>query len=130
MLNPIGVSCVIAASLRRAEDTANSDGQGGIEDTSLRRCCVSTLTIGMDYLVGGLVLMLPYFFIAHARRCRGCESTRLVLRLGRGARDEGRGVLGGRFMWCAMSTMLVASGAAARAAYGVVVLIEGGKEQT
>ncbi|KAF7972723.1 hypothetical protein HWV62_17184 [Athelia sp. TMB] len=157
VLGPIGVdegvSRAVAASLRRAEDAGADVEEGralrwardagltpfllrfaeGIEDISLRRCYVSAATIGMGYLVGGLVPLLPYFFIAHARTALlwSCVVTGLVLLVFGAVKARVTGAAGrgpGGYVWGAVSTMLV-GGAAAGAAYGIVALMEGGNEQ-
>ncbi|THU75675.1 hypothetical protein K435DRAFT_880360 [Dendrothele bispora CBS 962.96] len=39
----------------------------GMEEVPTRRHYISALTIGMGYLIGGLIPLLPYFFIPHAQ---------------------------------------------------------------
>ncbi|KZP21325.1 membrane fraction protein [Athelia psychrophila] len=159
VLGPIGVdekvSRAVALNLRTVEDTSGGDQEEGralrwskeagltpfllkfsegIEDISLRRCYVSAFTIGMGYLVGGIVPLFPYFFIprAHVALMYSCILTGVVLLIfgavkARVTGAAGRGPLG--YIWGAVSTMLV-GGIAAGAAYGIVALMEGGSDQS
>jgi VIT1/CCC1 family predicted Fe2+/Mn2+ transporter len=101
----------------------------GLEDISLRRCYVSAFTIGMGYLLGGLIPLLPYFFWSHAHTALAysCILTGLILLIfgavkARITGAAGKGYKG--YLWGAVSTLLV-GGAAAGAAYGMVALMEG-----
>jgi len=98
------------------------------EEVPTRRLYVSAFTIGMGYLLGGLIPLLPYFFIPHAHRALlySCLLTGIVL-LVFGAvksRVTGAGVGAKGYVWGAVSTLLV-GGAAAGAAYAIVKLLEG-----
>jgi len=100
----------------------------GLEDISLRRCYVSAFTIGMGYLMGGLIPLFPYFFIAraHVALLYSCILTGIILLVfgavkARITGAAGKGFIG--YLWGAVSTLLV-GGAAAGAAYGIVALME------
>ncbi|EMD36943.1 hypothetical protein CERSUDRAFT_114852 [Gelatoporia subvermispora B] len=100
----------------------------GLEEIPSRRMYISALTIGMGYLIGGLIPLLPYFFepIAHIALIWSCIVTGIVLLIfgavkARVTGAAGRGV--GGYVWGAVSTLLV-GGAAAAAAYGLVRLFE------
>jgi len=102
----------------------------GLEDISLRRCYVSAFTIGMGYLLGGLIPLLPYFFIprAHIALLYSCLVTGIILLIFGAVKARVTGAAGkgfGGYLWGAVSTLLV-GGAAAAAAYGIVALMEGG----
>lgn len=104
----------------------------GLEDITLRRCYVSAITIGSGYFLGGLIPLLPYFFIAraHIALLYSCILTGIILLIfgavkARVTGQAGKGLLG--YIWGAFSTLLV-GGAAAAAAYGIVALLEGGDE--
>jgi VIT1/CCC1 family predicted Fe2+/Mn2+ transporter len=101
----------------------------GLENVSLRRCYISAFTIGMGYLLGGLIPLMPYFFIAraHVALLYSCLLTGAILLIfgavkARVTGAAGRGFVG--YLWGAVSTLLV-GGAAAAAAYGLVALMEG-----
>lgn len=100
----------------------------GLEDVSLRRCYVSAFTIGMGYLIGGLIPLFPYFFITRAKVALlySCILTGIILLVfgaikARVTGAAGKGFVG--YLWGAVSTLLV-GGAAAGAAYGIVALME------
>lgn len=83
----------------------------------------------MGYLLGGLIPLLPYFFIprAHVALLYSCILTGVILLIfgavkARVTGAAGRGFIG--YLWGAISTLLV-GGAAAAAAYGIVALMEG-----
>jgi len=99
----------------------------GLEEIPTRRLYTSAFTIGMGYLVGGLVPLLPYFFTPYAKEglIWSCVVTGIVL-LAFGAvkahvTGAGSGVKG--YAWGAISMLLV-GGCAAGAAYGIVAIIE------
>ncbi|KAH9854540.1 DUF125-domain-containing protein [Lenzites betulinus] len=100
----------------------------GLEDVSTARMYASAFTIGLGYLVGGLIPLMPYFFepIAHIALIYSCILTGLVLLIFGAvkARVTGAGAGAGGYIWGAFSTLLV-GGAAAAAAYGIVALLEG-----
>ncbi|KAI0315289.1 VIT family-domain-containing protein [Amylostereum chailletii] len=99
----------------------------GLEEVPTRRLYLSALTIGMGYLLGGLIPLLPYFFIAraHVALIYSCIFTGIVLLIFGAvkARITGAGGGAGGYIWGAVSTLLV-GGAAAGAAYGIVALME------
>ncbi|KAI0649887.1 VIT family-domain-containing protein [Trametes meyenii] len=100
----------------------------GLEDVSTVRMYTSAFTIGMGYLIGGLIPLLPYFFepVAHIALIYSCILTGLVLLIFGAvkARVTGAGAGAGGYVWGAVSTLLV-GGAAAGAAYGIVAALEG-----
>ncbi|KAH8112892.1 VIT family-domain-containing protein [Phellopilus nigrolimitatus] len=75
----------------------------GIEEVPTRRLYISAFTIGMSYLIGGIIPLMPYFFIPRAHVA---------------------------LMWSILVTgvtlivTLFVGGAAAAAAYGIIVAIE------
>ncbi|OCH90475.1 membrane fraction protein [Obba rivulosa] len=100
----------------------------GLEEIPSRRMYISAFTIGMGYLIGGLIPLLPYFFepVAHIALIWSCLVTGAVLLIfgavkARITGAAGRGV--GGYVWGAVSTLLV-GGTAAAAAYGLVRLFE------
>jgi VIT1/CCC1 family predicted Fe2+/Mn2+ transporter len=93
---------------------------------------MSAFTIGLGYLVGGIIPLLPYFFIQEAFNALiySCVLTGTVLLIfgmvkarvtGAAATAEG-GIRS--YVWGAFSTLMV-GGAAAGAAYGIVAALEG-----
>jgi len=103
----------------------------GLEEIPDKRMYISAFTIGLGYLVGGLIPLLPYFFIQQAFRALiySCILTGTVLlifgvvkaRVTGAATAEG-GIRS--YVWGAFSTLMV-GGAAAGAAYGIVAALEG-----
>lgn len=95
------------------------------------RLYVSAFTIGMGYLIGGLIPLIPYFFIprAHVALIYSCVITGAVLLIFGAVKSHvtgaGIGVRG--YVWGALSTLMV-GGLAAAAAFGIVKLLEGGGE--
>ncbi|KAF8266894.1 VIT family-domain-containing protein [Lactarius quietus] len=101
----------------------------GIEEVPTRRLYVSAFTIGMGYLLGGIIPLLPYFFIpkAHVALMYSSLFTGIVLLVfgavkARITGAAGKGASG--YVWGAVSTLAV-GGSAAAAAYGIVALLEG-----
>ena len=91
----------------------------------------SAFTIGFGYLVGGLIPLLPYFFIKQAFTALiySCVVTGTVLLIFGvvKARVTGAATADGgirSYVWGAFSTLMV-GGAAAGAAYGIVAALEG-----
>jgi VIT1/CCC1 family predicted Fe2+/Mn2+ transporter len=83
----------------------------------------------MGYLLGGVIPLLPYFFIpkAHVALMYSSLFTGIVLLVfgavkARVTGAAGKGAAG--YIWGAVSTLAV-GGAAAAAAYGIVALMEG-----
>ena len=101
------------------------------EEIPDKRMYISAFTIGLGYLVGGLIPLLPYFFIKQAFKALiySCVVTGTVLlifgvvkaRVTGAATAEG-GIRS--YVWGAFSTLMV-GGAAAGAAYGFVAALEG-----
>jgi vacuolar iron transporter family protein len=89
---------------------------------------LSAFTIGMGYLVGGTIPLIPYFFIpkAHIALIYSSVFTGIVLLIfgavkARITGAAGKGASG--YVWGAVTTLAV-GGAAAAAAYGIVALLE------
>jgi len=101
----------------------------GLEEVPTLRLYVSAFTIGMGYLLGGLIPLLPYFFIprAHVALIYSSIVTGLVLLVFGAvkARITGAGVGASSYVWGAVSTLMV-GGLAAGAAFGIVKALEGG----
>ncbi|GLB40003.1 putative VIT family protein [Lyophyllum shimeji] len=120
------------ASLRWSKDVGITAfllkfGQG-MEEVPDTRLYISAFTIGMGYLVGGLIPLLPYFFIPRAQIALIYSSivTGIVLLVFGAikAHVTGAGVGPAGYVWGACSTLLV-GGVAAGAAFGIVKAIEG-----
>ncbi|KAF7798139.1 hypothetical protein EIP86_009355 [Pleurotus ostreatoroseus] len=100
----------------------------GLEEVTTRRMYVSAFTIGMGYLLGGLIPLLPYFFVPKAKIALiySCILTGVVLLVFGAVKARITGAAGqgpGGYVWGAFSTLLV-GGAAAAAAYGLVAALE------
>ncbi|KDQ56772.1 hypothetical protein JAAARDRAFT_207842 [Jaapia argillacea MUCL 33604] len=100
----------------------------GLEEVPTKRLFISAFTIGMGYLLGGLIPLLPYFFIssAHVALLYSSLFTGIVLLIfgvvkARVTGAAGRGI--GGYVYGAVSTLLV-GGFAAGVAYGLVALLE------
>lgn len=98
------------------------------EEVPTRRLYLSAFTIGMGYLIGGAIPLLPYFFIptAHIALIYSSILTGIVLLIFGAvkARVTGAASKGaGDYVWGAVSTLAV-GGLGAAAAYGMVVLLE------
>ncbi|PSS34209.1 hypothetical protein PHLCEN_2v1719 [Hermanssonia centrifuga] len=101
----------------------------GLEEVTTRRMYVSALTIGMGYLLGGLVPLVPYFFVPKAKVALIYSSivTGIVLLIFGAVKARITGAAGqgaGGYVWGAFSTLMV-GGAAAAAAYALVAALEG-----
>lgn len=98
------------------------------EEVPTHRLYTSAFTIGMGYLIGGLIPLLPYFFIsrAHIALIYSCIVTGIVLLVFGAvkARITGAGAGARGYVWGAMSTLLV-GGVAAGSAFGIVKFLEG-----
>lgn len=85
----------------------------------------------MGYLIGGLIPLLPYFFIPHAHVALiySCIVTGIVLLVFGAvkARVTGAGMGAGGYVWGAISTLFV-GGLAAGSAFAIVKLLERGGE--
>ncbi|KAJ7080980.1 membrane fraction protein [Mycena belliarum] len=101
----------------------------GLEEVPTSRLYISAFTIGAGYLIGGIIPLLPYFFIprAHVALLWSAIITGVVLLVFGAvkARVTGAGVGTGGYVWGAVSTLLV-GGIAAAAAFGIVKALEGG----
>lgn len=97
------------------------------EEVPDRRMYTSAFTIGMGYLLGGLIPLLPYFFIPRAQLALiySCIVTGVVLLVFGAvkARITGAGVNAGTYIWGAVSTLMV-GGIAAGAAFAIVKALE------
>jgi len=99
----------------------------GLEEVPTRRLFTSAFTIGMGYLIGGLIPLLPYFFTPYARTGLLWSSilTGIVLLIFGWVKTHvtgaGKGWTG--YVWGAVSTLMV-GGAAAGAAFGIVAALE------
>ncbi|EPQ50859.1 DUF125-domain-containing protein, partial [Gloeophyllum trabeum ATCC 11539] len=101
----------------------------GIEDVTTSRMYTSAFTIGLGYLLGGIIPLLPYFFIpqAHVALMWSCIITGVILLIFGVVKARVTGAAGsgiGGYVWGAVSTLMV-GGAAAGAAYGIVAALEG-----
>jgi len=100
----------------------------GLEDVPTRRLYLSAFTIGLGYLIGGVIPLIPYFFIpeAHVALVYSSIFTGIVLLIFGAVKARATGAAGkgaGGYVWGAVSTLAV-GGAAAAAAYGIVALLE------
>jgi len=99
----------------------------GKEDVPTRRLYISAFTIGMGYLCGGIIPLLPYFFISTALDALkiSCIITGIVLLIFGTVKARVTGAARNfwGYVWGAVSTMAV-GGFAAAAAYGLVVAVE------
>ncbi|KAG6853405.1 hypothetical protein C0991_004738 [Blastosporella zonata] len=145
VLVPVGVdekTCrSVAQCLREVEMQAHESGHPSDEETALRWSgdvgitafllkfgLGMAFTIGMGYLVGGLIPLLPYFFIprAHIALIYSSIVTGIVLLVFGAVKSHvtGAGVGAKSYVYGAVSTLLV-GGIAAGAAFGIVKLLEG-----
>jgi vacuolar iron transporter family protein len=97
------------------------------EEVPVRRLYISAFTIGMGYLIGGIIPLLPYVFIPQAQIALIYSSvvTGLVLLIFGAVKSHitGAGVGTYGYIWGALSTLLV-GGLAAGAAFGLVRILE------
>ena len=88
------------------------------------------MTIGLGYLLGGIIPLLPYFFIprAHVALIYSAIVTGITLLVFGAIKTHYTGAPGGvgGYVWGAVSTLLV-GGTAAAAAYCIVAALEGGE---
>ncbi|KDR77360.1 hypothetical protein GALMADRAFT_120583 [Galerina marginata CBS 339.88] len=103
----------------------------GLEEIPNKRMYVSAFTIGMGYLLGGIIPLIPYFFIpkAHVALIYSSIITGLVLLVFGAikARITGAAQNPAGYVWGAFSTLMV-GGLAAAAAFGIVRALEGGAD--
>ncbi|KAG9023089.1 hypothetical protein FS842_005845 [Serendipita sp. 407] len=100
----------------------------GVEPIPRSRMYSSAATIGLGYLVGGAIPLLPYFFIPTVSRAlfASCVLTFIVL-IAFGilkAHITGAGTGWRGYLWGAVSTVMV-GGMAAGAAFGIVRALQG-----
>lgn len=104
-----------------------SHTEASAEDVTLRQCFVSAFTIGAGYLVGGIIPLMPYFFIEQAPLALiySCVVTLVVLLIFGAVKARVTGSANGigGYVWGAVSTMFV-GGAAAAAAFAIVKALE------
>lgn len=146
VLGPVGVdedlSRQLAFELRGLEGQADKEGAAdedvgltafllkfseGIEEISTIRLYISAFTIGMGYLLGGIIPLLPYFFEKNVKIALIISSivTGVTLLVFGVVKTHVTGAKGGilGYAWGAISTLLV-GGAAAAAAYGITAALE------
>lgn len=101
------------------------------EEVTNQRMYISAFTIGMGYLVGGLIPLIPYFFIPRASVALIYSSiiTGVVLLIFGAvkARITGAAQTGAGYVWGAFSTLMV-GGVAAAAAFLIVRALESGSD--
>ncbi|KAI9456074.1 Ccc1 family [Russula earlei] len=100
----------------------------GLEEVTTLRMYVSALTIGMGYLIGGVIPLLPYLLIprAHIALIYSSVCTGIVLLIFGAVKTRVTGAAGegaGGYLWGTLTTLAV-GGAAAAAAYGIVARLE------
>ncbi|KAG6329397.1 hypothetical protein ID866_9692 [Astraeus odoratus] len=99
----------------------------GLAEVPTKRLYMSAITIGFGYLIGGIIPLIPYFFVsrAHVALLYSCILTGAVLLVFGAikARITGAGNSPAGYLWGALSTFMV-GGAAAAAAYAIVALLE------
>ncbi|KAG8893891.1 hypothetical protein FRB99_001653 [Tulasnella sp. 403] len=99
----------------------------GMEEIPTRRLYASAFTIGMGYFIGGLVPLIPYFFVTPAQTALVYSSivTGIILLIFGAVKTHVTGATGGwrGYMWGAVSMLAVGGGAAA-AAFGIVKALE------
>ncbi|KAG8842018.1 hypothetical protein FRB96_006451 [Tulasnella sp. 330] len=100
----------------------------GLEEVPTRRLYISALTIGSGYFFGGLIPLLPYFFIHEVQTALmySCIVTGIILLIFGAFKTHYTGATGGwkGYLWGAM-TMLMVGGSAAGAAFAIVRALEG-----
>ncbi|KAL6309490.1 VIT family-domain-containing protein [Sparassis latifolia] len=98
-----------------------------LEEVPTRRLYISAFTIGMGYLLGGIVPLIPYFCepVAHKALVWSCVVTGIILLIFGvvKARVTGAGRNFGTYLWGALTTLAV-GGSAAAAAYGLVAVMQ------
>ncbi|KAF8964826.1 VIT family-domain-containing protein [Flammula alnicola] len=99
----------------------------GLEEVPNKRMYVSAFTIGLGYLLGGIIPLLPYFFLHNAQVALIYSSviTGVILLIFGAvkARITGAAVKPLDYVWGAFSTLMV-GGISAAAAYGIVRALE------
>jgi len=99
----------------------------GMEDVPTRRLYISAFTVGSGYFFGGLVPLLPYFFIPDVQTALiySCVISGIILLIFGAVKTHVTGATGGwrGYLWGAFSMLAVGGGAAA-AAFGIVKAVE------
>jgi len=99
----------------------------GLEEVPNKRMYISAFTIGMGYLMGGIIPLIPYFFIPVAQVALIYSSiiTGIILLIFGAvkARVTGAARSPADYVWGAASTLMV-GGVAAAAAFGIVRALE------
>ncbi|GAA6030111.1 hypothetical protein JCM8097_009266 [Rhodosporidiobolus ruineniae] len=100
----------------------------GLEETTDGRLFISAITIGLSYFLGGLIPLLPYFFIPLAADALWISvaitsATLLIFGIFK-TYFTGAAIGFGGYTYGAVSTLLV-GGAAAAASFGIVRALEG-----
>lgn len=99
-----------------------------IEEVPTRRLYISALTIGSGYFFGGLIPLIPYFFLDSVQTALmySCVVTGIILLVFGAFKTHYTGAAGGwkGYLWGAVS-MLAVGGGAAGAAFGIVRALEG-----
>ncbi|KAG8962860.1 hypothetical protein FRC00_008625 [Tulasnella sp. 408] len=133
------------AAGRALNGSANGDVEGGadrlkwsddvgltafllkFEEVPTKRLYISALTIGSGYFFGGLIPLMPYFFIDNVQTALiySCIVTGVILLIFGAVKTYVTGATGGYrgYAWGAISMLLVGGGAAA-AAFGIVKALE------
>ena len=97
------------------------------EEVPDKRMYISAFTIGMGYLLGGLIPLIPYFFIprAHTALIYSSVFTGVVLLIFGAVKARITGATESKldYVWGAVTTLLV-GGLAAGAAFGIVRALE------
>ncbi|KAG7095557.1 hypothetical protein E1B28_006295 [Marasmius oreades] len=100
----------------------------GLEEVPTKRLYISAFTIGMGYLIGGLIPLSPYFFIPNAQVALvySCIITGVVLLIFGAIKTQVTGASNsiGGIVYGALTTLLV-GGIAAGAAFAIVKALEG-----
>lgn len=132
LLGSYGVDAVAAAPLADAlaadpaQWTRFMLGVGArLDRPDEHRACISAATMGLSYFVGGLVPMLPYFFLAHARAALAVSVavTALVLLLFGFVKNWVAIRTPTAGAWGALQTLVV-GGLAAGTSYAIVRLLD------
>lgn len=99
------------------------------EEVPNSRMYISAFNIGMGYLIGGIIPLIPYFFIPQAQIALIYSSviTGIILLVfgSAKARVTGAARKPADYVWGAVSTLMV-GGVAAAAAFGIVRALESG----
>lgn len=98
------------------------------EEIPTRRLYISALTVGAGYFFGGLIPLMPYFFLRRVDRAfkYSCIVTAIILLIFGAVKTHFTGATGGwrGYVFGAVS-MLAVGGGAAGTAFGIVRALEG-----